>query len=96
MDLPRFSEYPPTTVLRMEERAAQSNRAVDEQIVRVWIDRPAQRAAGIPVDESPVRTLRVHKDAAIVVQDRTLEVIEFGKPTLSIAFVLRAEIATAV
>lgn len=96
MDLPRFAEYPPKTVLRMEERAAQADRAVDEQIVRVWIDRPAQRREGVPVDESPKRTIRVHKDAALVVQDRTLEVIEFGKPTLQIQHVLRVEIATAV
>lgn len=84
-----------TTLLRMEERA-QGSRAIDEQIVRVWIDRVAQRAAGLPVDESPRRTIRVHRDAALVVQDKTLEVIEFGKPTLQIAHVLRVEIATAV
>ena len=95
MEVTRHSE-PPTTILRMEERAAQADRAVDEQILRVWIARPAQRSAGVPVDESPRRTIRVHKDAAIVVQDRTLEVIEFGKPTLSIEHVLRVEIATAV
>lgn len=92
-DRPHPSDNPTTTVDRIDARAA---GARVEQIVHVWLDRPGQRRAGVLVDESPKRTLRFAPEAIFVIQNRGLEVIEFGKPTLHIDHVLRVEIATAV